>query len=203
MKKFNVLSKARWLLLMTLAIVVTRYAVADVTCTLSNANIIAGTTAADGYGNKSVTDGCSHTWTAYAIKKYHSNSTTDHEFLQIRGKNGNTLYWIAVPEYSGYTIKSITARVSGTSTTYNGGGNSATLYFSSSNSSATASSGLSANPKTAVSGTGASSITLDCESLGLASGYITASGGIRLWGDIVVTYKPSCTSLASINGSFF
>lgn len=202
MKTFNILSKARWLLVVTLATFVTSPAVADVTCTLSNANIIAGTTAASGYGNKSVTDGCSHTWTAYAIKNYHSNKTTDHEYLQIRAKNGSTLYWIAVPAYSGYTIKSITARVSSTSTTYDGGGNTATLYFSSSNSSVTASSGLSANPKTAVSGTGASSITLDCESLALTSGYITASAGVRLWGDIVVTYKPACTSLGSINGSF-
>ena len=174
----------------------------DVNCTLTNANIVAGGTGATGYGNKSMTDGCSHTWTAYAIKDKHSNATSSYHYLQIRAKNGSTKYWIQVPEYTGYTIKSITMVVSGASQPSTDGNNSATLYFSASDDNTVANSGVAANPQTAVSGTGASSVTLDCSPLGLSTGYITASAGVRVWGDVIVTYEPSCTPLGTINGPF-
>lgn len=159
----------------------------DVTCTLSNANIVAGGAGATGYGAKSMTDGCDQTWNAYAIKNQHSKATSDYHFLQIRKYNNPTAYYIQVPEKSGYTIKSITMVVSGSSAARGSGGNTATLYFSASNSTSAKGNGV-------VSGTGASSVTIDCSSLELATGYITAGGAVRIWGDVVVTYTPASSS---------
>lgn len=159
----------------------------DATCTLSNANIVAGTTAATGYGSKSATDGCGNTWNAYAVKNYHSNATSSYHYLQIKAYASSTAYYIQVPTMPG-VIKSISMVVSGASAPRGDGGNSNTLYFSASNNSSTAASGAAANPATAVSGTGSSSVTLNCEDLGLKGGYITANGAVRIWGDIVVTY---------------
>ena len=160
---------------------------ADATCTLSNANIVAGTTAATGYGSKSATDGCGNTWNAYAVKNYHSNATSSYHYLQIKAYGSNTAYYIQVPTMPG-VIKSISMVVSGTSAPRGDGGNDYKLYFSASNNSSTAESGAAANPATAVSGEGSSSVTLNCEDLGLKGGYITADGAVRIWGDIVVTY---------------
>lgn len=159
----------------------------DVTCTLSNANIVAEGAGATGYGAKSMTDGCDQTWNAYAIKNQHSKATSDYHFLQIRKYNNPTAYYIQVPEKSGYTIKSITMVVSGSSAARGSGGNTATLYFSASNSTSAKGNGV-------VSGTGASSVTIDCSSLELATGYITAGGAVRIWGDVVVTYTPASSS---------
>ena len=160
---------------------------ADATCTLSNANIVAGGAGASGYGAKSMTDGCGQTWNAYAIKNQHSNATSDYHYLQIRKYNSPTAYYLQVPEKSGYTIKSITMVVSSSSQPRTGGGNSATLYFSASNSTSAGGTGV-------VSGTGASSVTIDCSSLELTTGYITAGGAVRIWGDVVVTYTPASSS---------
>ena len=157
---------------------------ADAQCTLSNTNIVDGGAAASGYGSKTMTDGCSQTWNAYAIKNKHSNATSSYHFLQIRAYNNPTAYYVQVPEKTGYTIKSITMVVSNTSQPRTGGGNSATLFFSASNSTSSAGAGVA-------SGTGSSSVTIDCSSLSLTTGYITASGAVRIWGDIVVTYTPS------------
>ena len=164
---------------------------ADATCTLSNANIVAGSVVTS-YGSTSFTDGCSKTWNAYCIKTKHSNATSSYHYIQIKAYASSTAYYLQVPTMPG-TIKSITMVVSASGKPRTDGGNSATLYFSSSNNSTTAASGLSANPKTAASGTGASSVTIDCESLGLTSGYITASGAVRIWGDVVVTYSTGST----------
>ena len=177
---------------------------ADATCTLSNANIVAAGDAGTSYASHNLTDGCSQTWHAYAIKNKHSNATSDYHFLQIKKYASGTAYYVQVPEKSGYTIKSITMVVSGTSAARGNGGNSATLYFSASNSTSAGGTGVA-------SGTGASSVTIDCSSLELATGYITAGGAVRIWGDVVVTYTPvssSCDKKVNIsagttsNGTF-
>ena len=74
--------------------------------------------------------------------------------------------------------------VSSSSQPRTGGGNSATLFFSASNSTTATGTGVA-------SGTGTSSVTINCSSLGLTTGYITASGAVRIWGDVTVTYTPS------------
>lgn len=177
---------------------------ADATCTLSNANIVAAGDAGTSYDTHAITDGCSQTWNAYAIKNKHSNATSTFHFLQIKKYASNTAYYLQVPEKSGYTIKSITMVVSGSSQPRTGGGNTATLYFSASNSTSATGTGVA-------SGTGASSVTIDCSSLELATGYITAGGAVRIWGDVVVTYTPASSSCdkkvnisagTPINGTF-
>ncbi len=169
---------------------------ADVVCTLSNKNIIDAGNPDNGYKSWSFTDGCSQTWTAYCIKNKQSNADAAYNHIQIKAYSNSTAYYLQVPAKTGYTIKSITMVVSSTSVVHNGGNNTATLYFSSSNNSNTAASGVSANPKTAVSGTGASSITLNCDALKLTTGYITASAGMRIWGDVSVTYTSATPAVA-------
>ena len=198
MKHLNFLSKTRWLLvpLMLITFGIGQMWGADVTCTLTNTNIVDGGAAASGYASKTMTDGCSQTWNAYAIKNKHSNATSSYHFLQIRAYNNPTAYYLQVPARSGYTIKSITMVVSNTSQPRTGGGNSATLFFSSSNSTSAAGTGVA-------SGTGTSSVTIDCSSLGLATGYITASGAVRIWGDVSVTYTPSQSGKSDLSDAQF
>ena len=69
-----------------------------------------------------------------------------------------------------------------------GGGNSATLYFSASNSTSSTGTGVA-------SSTGAKSVTIDCSSLNLNTGYITTSAGVRIW-DVEVTYSTTSQSSA-------
>ena len=135
---------------------------ADAQCTLSNTNIVKGGAAADSYGSQKMTDGCSQTWNAYAIKNQHSKSTSSYHFLQIKAYSSSKAYYVQVPEKTGYTIKSITMVVSSTNQPRTGGGNNATLFFSASNSTSSAGSGV-------VSGTGSSSVTIDCSSLSLTT----------------------------------
>ena len=71
--------------------------------------------------------------------------------------------------------------VSSSSQPMTGGSNSAKLYFSASNSTASAGDGVA-------SGSGASTVTIDCSSLNLNTGYITADGAVRIW-DIEITYN--------------
>ena len=150
----------------------------DVTVTLTSGQIKAGT-GSTSYGACSATDGGGNTWRAYAIKNQHSNATSDYHFWQIKKYASNTAYYIQVPEL-GTQITSITMTVSGSSQPMTGGGNNATLYFSNSNSTSSTGTGV-------VSGTGTSSVTIDCSSLNLNTGYITASGAVRVW-EVSVTY---------------
>ena len=154
------------------------------TVTLSNANIVAAGSAENSYQNWTITDGNNNTWLAYAIKKQHSNATSGYHYLQIKKYASNTAYYIQVPEL-GTKITQIVMTVSSSSQPMTGGGNTATLYFSSSNSTSETGTGVA-------SGTGASSVTIDCSSLNLNTGYITASAGIRIW-DITVTYDAGST----------
>lgn len=149
--------------------------------TLSNADIVKMGDANSSYATHSTTiDG--YSWEAYAIKNFHSNATNTYHFLQIKKYASSTAYYIQLPTFSG-AITSIKMTVSSTSQPMTGGGNSATLYFSSSESTSTTGIGVA-------SGTGASSVTIDCSSLGLTTGYITAGAAVRIW-DITVTYSSS------------
>lgn len=163
---------------------------ADIQCTLTNANIISGGETSTGYAKYTFTDGCSQTWNAYCIKNKHSNADASYNYIQIKAYTSNTAHYLQVPEKDGYIIKTITMVVSSTQKPHDGGDNSATYYFSSSNNSNMAASWTSTNPIRAVYGNGASYITLNCSSLNLTTGYITASQGTRMWGNITVTYTP-------------
>ena len=159
------------------------------TVTLSNANIVAAGDAADGYAEwTNLKDGGGNEWKAFAIKNQHSNATSQYHFLQIKKHASNDAYYIQVPEL-GFKITGITMTVSSTNKPMNGGSNSATLFFSGSNSTSAAGAGVA-------SGTGASSVTIDCSSLNLNTGYITASGAVRIW-DVVVTYENTVPSVSA------
>ena len=147
--------------------------------TLSNANIVAGGDAASGYGDKTVTDGSGFTYTAYAIKNYHSKATSAYQFLQLKKYAAGTASYIHVPEI-GSRIVTISMTVSNASTTMDGGGNAATLFFSSDNSTSAGGSGVA-------SGTGAATVTINAYPLNLNTGYITSSGGVRIW-DMEIRY---------------
>ena len=148
--------------------------------TLTNANIVAAGAGSGSYSNYSITDSNGKTWSAYAIKNKHSNATSAYHFLQINKYASNTAYYLQVPEY-GTKITSIEMTVSGVSQPMTGGNNTATLFFSASNRTSTTGSGVA-------SGTGASTVTIDCSSLNLNTGYITANGAVRIW-DVKVTYE--------------
>ena len=154
------------------------------TVTLSNANIVAAGTGKTGYANWTMTDGNSNTWSAYAIKNQHSNATSAYHYLQIRKLNGSTAYYIQVPQL-GAKITQIVMTVSGVNQAMTQGQNSATLFFSNSNSTSAAGDGVA-------SGTGDASVTIDCSSLNLNTGYITTSLAVRIW-DVTVTYEENTT----------
>lgn len=161
------------------------------TVTLSNANIVSAGSAKTGYQLWTITDGGGNTWNAYAIKNQHSNATSNYHYLQIRKYTSGTAYYIQVPEL-GTKITRIVMTVSSSNKPMGDGGNTATLYFSSSNSTSTTGNGVA-------SGTGDKSVSIDCSSLDLNQGYITASAGVRIW-DITVTYDTggSSTPIPSI-----
>ena len=161
---------------------------ADETATLTNAEIVAAGDAASGYSTYAITGGGGKTWNVYAIKNYHSKATNDKYFLQLKKYANSTASYIQVPVY-GTKITSITMTVSSTNTTINGGGNTATLYFSASNSTSATGTGVA-------SGTGSSSVTIDCSDLDLNTGYITVSGGVRVW-DVEVTYTNAAATKVS------
>jgi hypothetical protein len=149
--------------------------------TLSNSDIVSAGDAVSGYGSKTITDSKGKTWNAYAIKNFHSNKTSSNHFLQIRAYNNPTAYYIQVPEY-GRKITKLVMTVSGSNATMDSGGNGATLFFSASNTTAATGTGVA-------SGTGDKKVSIDCSSLNLNTGYITAGGAVRIW-DVKVTYDP-------------
>lgn len=154
------------------------------TVTLSSAQIKSGTSSAS-YGICSATDGGGNIWYAYAYKNQHSNATSAYHYWQIKKYASSTAYYVQVPTL-GTKITQLRITVSASGKARDGGGNSSTLYFSSSNSTSSTGTGV-------VSGTGASEITIDCSSLNLNTGYITASGAIRIW-DVEVTYNAAPTT---------
>ena len=149
--------------------------------TLSNSDIVSAGDAADSYANYSMTDSKGKTWNANAIKKAHNKDTSSYHYLQIKKYASSTAYYIQVPEY-GRKITKLEMTVSSSSQPMTGGGNGATLFFSASNSTSATGTGVA-------SGTGGSKVTIDCSSLNLNTGYITASGAVRIW-DVKVTYDP-------------
>jgi len=163
------------------------------TVTLTSQQIKAGK-GSTSYGACTATDGGGNTWNAYAIKNQHSNATSDYHYWQIKKYASGTAYYVQVPAL-GSKITQLVITVSGDSKARGGGGNSATLYFSNSNSTSATGTGVA-------SGTGASSITIDCSSLNLNTGYITASGAVRIW-DVQVTYEdaPAYTINAESNNT--
>lgn len=164
----------------TLTIIQNKKSTSGGTVLLSNQNIVDAGAGKTGYNEWELTDEAGNTWSAYAIKNSHSNATSQYHYLQIRKYQSNTAYYIQIPEI-GTKITKIEMTVSGSNQTMTGGGNSATLFFSSDNSTSAVGDGVT-------SGTGASSVTINTSSLNLNSGYITASGAVRIW-DVKVTYE--------------
>ena len=162
--------------------------------TLTNANIVAAGTAASGYTTWTITDTNNKTWEAYAIKNKHSNVTSDYHFLQIKKYASNTAYYIQVPEY-GTKITKLEMTVSATSQPMDGGGNGTTLFFSADNKTSATGDGVA-------SGTGQKKVTIDCSSLNLNTGYITAAGAVRIW-DVNVTYEEGETATITISADCY
>lgn len=173
----------------TINIAATQSSVTPDDKTLTNANIVEAGSGGTGYGEWSITDSNGKVWNAYAIKNQHSNATSAYHFLQIKKYGSNTAYYIQVPEY-GTKITSLEMTVSGSSKPMDGGGNTATLFFSAENSTAADGDGVA-------SGTGESTVTIDCSGLNLNTGYITASGAVRIW-DVKVTYEEATTETVEV-----
>ena len=188
-KRFTILIAAAFMLLTMMASTGTMWGQTRDVQELTNANIVAAGNPESGYRDWTITDSNDNEWQAYAIKNKHSNATSAYHFLQIKKYASNTAYYIQVPEL-GTKITSITMTVSSTNQPMTGGNNTATLYFSNNNSTSSSGSGVA-------SGTGASSVTIDCSSLDLNTGYITSSGAVRIW-DISVTYTSGGGSTPSI-----
>lgn len=154
--------------------------------TLSQSNIYNnGIDASTGYQNVTLTDEDGNSWEAFAIKNYHSNATKTQNFLQIKKYASGTAYYIKVPVL-GSKITNIELVVSNPNQIMTGGGNTATVYFSSSNSTSTVSQGVA-------SGTGDGSVSIDVSGLNINTGYITASAAIRIW-EIKVTYEDNSST---------
>ena len=171
-------------LLILLSTMVSLTAKAD-EVTLTNANIVGDGSRNQSYRSWTITDNNGKTWNAYAIKNYHSNATKSNHFLQIKKYDNDGPYYIQIPEY-GSKITSITMQVSRTTAAMGDAGNTATLFFSNSNSTSASGTGVA-------SGTGSGSVTIDCSDLDLNTGYITASGAVRIW-NISVTYTTTSTN---------
>lgn len=151
------------------------------TATLTSANIKASYVEPNEYKERVITDSEGNTWNAYAMSYQHSKATSDFYYLQIKKSDANQSYYIQVPQF-GTKITQLTMTVSNSSKPMEDGGNTSTLFFSANNSTS------SAEGEGVVSETGTNSVTLDCSSLDLNTGYITASGAVRVW-DITVTYS--------------
>ncbi len=108
-----------------------------------------------------------------------NSSYPEFESFIISICTSSDFYYIQLPVL-GNKINKITLTVSDKYKPRGGGDNTTTVYFSNSKSTAADGEGV-------VSGTGDKTITLDVSSLDLNTGYITASGPIRIW-DISVTY---------------
>lgn len=148
--------------------------------TLSNKNIVDAGEGKDAYSGWELIDEGGNIWNAYAIKKYHSNATKSNHYLQIKKYASSTAYYLQLPKL-GSKITGIKLTVTNTTSSMGSGSNTATLYFSSSNSTSTIGDGVA-------SGTGALEVTIDASSLNLNTGYITASGAVRIW-EVTVTYE--------------
>lgn len=162
------------------------------TATLTNANIVAAGNAANSYQSWTMQDENGKQWEAFAIKKAHSNNTSSYHYLQIKKSTNSEQYYLQVPEY-GTKITKLVLTVSADSKPMGDGGNTATLYFSSSNKTSSAGTGVA-------SGTGASNVTIDCSSIDLNTGYITASGAMRIW-DVTVYYEEEAPGAYTITST--
>ena len=152
------------------------------TTTLTNANIanLYNSSQTSWRSISNMTDINGFKYNAYAILNKHSNATSTYKFLQIKKYASNVAYYVQVPQMPG-TITTISMTVSSSQKPMTDGGNTYTLYFSNSSKTSTTGNGVA-------SGTGDKSVTIDCSTLNLKEGYITANGSVRIW-DITVTYE--------------
>ena len=152
------------------------------TTTLTNANIASlyNSSQTSWRSISNMTDINGFKYNAYAILNKHSNATSTYKFLQIKKYASNVAYYVQVPQMPG-NITTISMTVSSSQKPMTDGGNTYTLYFSNSSKTSTTGTGVA-------SGTGDKSVTIDCSTLNLKEGYITANGSVRIW-DITVTYE--------------
>lgn len=149
------------------------------TSILSNADIVSAGAGASGYQDWSITNSEGKIFNAHAIKNQHSKATSAYHYLQIKKITNDEPFFIQIPEL-GTKIISIKMTVSNASKAMDGGGNTATLFFSDSNS-------TSADGDGVASGVGSSTVTIDASALNMNTGFITASGAVRIW-DIEISY---------------
>ena len=143
---------------------------------LTNADIVSNTvggTVVDGsYKNYTITAEDGSAFNACCIWHYHSKATNSNYFLQIKK---DEKYYIQLPQLSG-NIKKIVMTVSSSSKAMDGGSNTATLGFGK----------TTTHSSAEATGKGASSVEINVSGE-LSTGYITASGAVRIW-DIEITY---------------
>lgn len=131
---------------------------------------------------KNYTDDKGNTWVAYVTVANASKKPT-YKYMQLRAQTSSKIAYVTIPEFPN-NIRSITFYVSdGTPTVEPEEGNNQTttkLYFQTSN---------AYNGTHVIEGGGSATneITLDFTGESYTSGYITASGAIRIW-KIVVAY---------------
>ena len=163
------------------------------TATLTNADIVAAGPGSGSYSAWRLTDGNGKRWYAStAIKNQYSNATSGYHYLQIKKSTSSSPSYLQVPEY-GTKITKLVMTVSNASSPMTGGGNGATLFFSSSGTTTSTGTGV-------VSATGSSTVTIDCSTLNLNTGYITASGAVRIW-DVTVYYEEEAPGAYTISTS--
>lgn len=163
------------------------------TATLTNADIVAAGPGSGSYSAWWLTDGNGKRWYAStAIKNQHSKATSGYHYLQIKASTTSSPSYLQVPEY-GTKITKLVMTVSSVSQPMTGGGNGATLFFSSSGTTTSSGTGV-------VSATGSSTVTIDCSTLNLNTGYITASGAVRIW-DVTVYYEEEAPGAYTISTS--
>ena len=144
---------------------------------LTNANIVSnavvGATIDGSYKNYTITADDGSVFKAGCIWGFHSKATNSQYYLQIKK---DTKYYIQLPQLSG-NIKKIVMTVSSSQKPMDGGGNTATLGFGE----------TSTHSSAIATGTGASTVEISVSG-NLSTGYITASGAVRVW-DIEITYQ--------------
>lgn len=151
------------------------------TTSLTGSNMSAMSNAGTTYNNiKSVTTGDGFTWVSNGYQDGNGSLTN---MIQIRARDHEAgVSYVKLPDVNG-ALKRITLTVTAAGATASSGtGTPNILYFQASNTS-------TETPITQGGGTTTNSIVLDLRQSFCTSGYITASGALRIW-SIVLEYLP-------------
>lgn len=148
------------------------------TTTLSNESIAAEyESKSTGYRNVTFTSD-NYSYVGYVIVNQQSKAKQT-KFIQIKKPTTSLAYYIQLPVLPG-AIKQIVMEVSGTTQTLGEGGNTATLLYSTSSTTSTAANAIG-------NATGDSKVTIVVDDNEKNTGYITATGAVRIY-NIEITY---------------